>query len=246
MSRLCKRYLVLTFVISLTSWGSCIIGNKNGLLVSENLVLNVLFLLGGWSPTIASCVALKKEKQGKIFVEWVKNVFGFKQRVSFYLLAFGLGMIYILPQYAVSGGGIAMSPVQMLIMLPLMVFGGGLEEAGWRYILQPELEKQYSFVISTLSVSFFWWLWHLPLFFISEAGQYGSNYFIYGIGVIGASFALACLKRVTGSVWLCVLLHCLLNLLPMAFTVQESLLGNILSTVLLVVASYLIIKNIRR
>lgn len=243
MSKLSKGYLLLTFVISVISWGVCIVGNKNGILVSENLILNIFFLLGGWSPTIASYIILKKEKQVQGVKEWLGNVFDFKHSLIFYLLVFGLGAIYILPQYVVSGGSIAMSPVEMVILLPLMIFGGGLEEAGWRYILQPELEKQHSFAISAIIVSFFWWLWHLPLFFISEAGQYGSNYLIYGIGVIGTSFALAGLKRMTGSVWLCVLFHCLLNLLPMAFAVQESLIGNILSTVLLVGASYLIIKK---
>lgn len=43
-------------------------------------------------------------------------------------------------------------------MIPMMFVGGGLEEAGWRYILQPELEKKYSFTVSTIIVSIIWWL----------------------------------------------------------------------------------------
>lgn len=37
------------------------------------------------------------------------------------------------------------APIYAIVfMIPMMLLGGGLEEAGWRYILQPELEKKYN------------------------------------------------------------------------------------------------------
>lgn len=233
MNRLCKQYLALTFALSYLCWGVCILGNRMGILVSESLFLNLLFLLGGFAPTIASYLSLKKEKRIKGFLEWLKNVFGLKQSLRSYLLLIFFVALYLFPQYILCGGRPVMSFVEALVLLPLMILGGGLEEAGWRYVLQPELEKKYSFAASTLLVGCFWWLWHLPLFFISEAGQYGKDYLVYGVGIIGVSFALAALKRTTGSVWLCVLFHCLLNLLPMAFALEENLLGNIVTALLL-------------
>lgn len=233
MIRLCKQYLALTFALSYLCWGVCILGNRMGILVSESLFLNLLFLLGGFAPTIASYLSLKKEKRIKGFLEWLKNVFGLKQSLRSYLLLIFFVALYLFPQYILCGGRPVMSFVEALVLLPLMILGGGLEEAGWRYVLQPELEKKYSFAASTLLVGCFWWLWHLPLFFISEAGQYGKDYLVYGVGIIGVSFALAALKRTTGSVWLCVLFHCLLNLLPMAFALEENLLGNTVTALLL-------------
>lgn len=234
MSKITKDFLMVTFFLSVVSWGTCIVGGMKGVLVSENLILNLLYLLGGWSPTIASFFVLKKHHQVKGFGEWIKNVFDFKQSPFSYLLVIVFGVIYIVPQCLISGFETGMSFVAVLIMLPLMIIGGGLEEAGWRYVLQPELQKKYSFVVSTAIVSVIWWLWHLPLFFITESGQYGSNYFVFGIGIAGVSFALACIKKVTESVWLCVLLHCLLNLLPVVFSVSESLAGNLVISVLLI------------
>ena len=74
------------------------------------------------------------------------------------------------------------APIYAIVfMIPMMLLGGGLEEAGWRYILQPELEKKYNFIISTLSVSIIWWLWHLPLFYIQGVAQNELNYFAFGI-----------------------------------------------------------------
>lgn len=242
MNRLCKQYLALTFVLSYFCWGVCILGNHMGILVSESLFLNLLFLLGGFAPTLASYLSLRKEKRVRGFSEWLKNVFGLKQSLSSYLLLILFAALYLLPQYILCGGSPVMSFAEALLLLPLMLPGGGLEEAGWRYALQPELEKKYSFTVSTLLVGCVWWLWHLPLFFISEAGQYGNDYLVYGIGIIGVSFALAALKRATGSVWLCVLFHCLLNLLPMAFALEENLIGNAVTALILAGAGIWISK----
>lgn len=233
MNRLCKRYLLLTFALSYLCWGICILGNHKGVLVSESLVLNLLFLLGGFAPTIASYLSLKKEKRVSGFLEWLKNVFGLKQSLRSYLLLVFFALLYLLPQYILCGGNPVLTWAEALMLLPLMLLGGGLEEAGWRYVLQPELEQKYSFTVSTLLVGCCWWLWHLPLFFISEAGQYGNDYLVYGVGIIGVSFALAALKKRTGSVWLCVLFHCLLNLLPMAFALEENMIGNAVTALLL-------------
>ena len=112
-----------------------------------------------------------------------------------------------------------------------------LEEAGWRYILQPELEKKFNFVISTILVSIIWWLWHLPLFFIQETSQYGQSFFTFGITVLGVSFALACIRKNTGSVWLCVLFHCLDNSLSGIYDIGWKLWGNVATALTLTVVS---------
>ena len=52
------------------------------------------------------------------------------------------------------------------LSIPGNLIIGGLEEAGWMYILQPELNKKYGYVLSSLIAGFIWILWHVPLFFI--------------------------------------------------------------------------------
>ncbi|WP_145332333.1 type II CAAX prenyl endopeptidase Rce1 family protein [Paenibacillus xylanexedens] len=37
-----------------------------------------------------------------------------------------------------------------ILSVPIMIIGGGLEELGWRYILQSLLEKQLGFIGATL------------------------------------------------------------------------------------------------
>ena len=42
-------------------------------------------------------------------------------------------------------------PFYMLFLsLPGNLFIGGLEEAGWTYVLQPRLDKKYDFIISSI------------------------------------------------------------------------------------------------
>ena len=87
-----------------------------------------------------------------------------------------------------------------------------------------------------------WWLWHLPLFFIQGVSQYGQNYFAFGINVLGLSFALAGIRKVTGSVWLCVLFHCIVNSLMGIYVINENFLGNIVAASLLILCTCVLIK----
>lgn len=125
-----------------------------------------------------------------------------------------------------------------------MILGGGIEEEGWRHILQPELEKKYNFAISTLIVSVIWWLWHLPLFYIQGVNQYGKSFLVFGINVLGLTFALASIKKITNSVWLCVLFHCIINSLwDIIFILSNNnIWGSIVAAIILVFSSFLLLK----
>ncbi len=153
-----------------------------------------------------------------------------------------LSIIFILPQRLISGYENGAPFYAIIVMIPVMLVGGGLEEAGWRYILQPELEKKYPFPISTLTVSVIWWLWHLPLFYIQGAGQYGHNYLAFGINVLGISFALASIRKNTGSVWLCVLFHCIVNSLLGIYVINDNMWGNIVAATILIFSSCALVR----
>ena len=81
----------------------------------------------------------------------------------------------------------------------------------WRNITWPELNKKFGFFLATLITSVIWWIWHLPLFFIQGVSQYHKSFFVFGIMVLGLSFMLAVIRDLTGSVWLCVFCHAIVN-----------------------------------
>jgi membrane protease YdiL (CAAX protease family) len=223
-------------------WGTCIVCSINGILLSDNYWLYIPYLLGGLSPTIASFIVLKQNKVITGFKEWIKNVFDFKHNLWSYVIVVLFAIIFILPQCLISGYEKGAPLFAIIFMVPMMLFCGGLEEAGWRYILQPELEKKCNFLISTIIVSVIWWLWHLPLFHIQGVAQYGQNFLAFGLNVLGLSFALACIRRNTNSVWLCVLFHCIINSLSGIYIVNNNILGNIVSVLIVIVCSLVLIR----
>lgn len=242
MSKLNIKYLVYTFIIMIMCWGTCIVCSINGILLSDNYWLYIPYLLGGLSPTIASFIVLKQNKVITGFKEWIKNVFDFKHNLWSYIIVVLFAIIFILPQCLISGYEKGAPLFAIIFMVPMMLFCGGLEEAGWRYILQPELEKKCNFLISTIIVSVIWWLWHLPLFHIQGVAQYGQNFLAFGLNVLGLSFALACIRRNTNSVWLCVLFHCIINSLSGIYIVNNNILGNIVSALIVIVCSLVLIR----
>ncbi len=244
MNKLIKDYLIYTFLIMIICWGICVICSLNGILLNDNYLLYLPYLLGGWSPTIASFISLKKNKRVSTFKEWLKNIFDFKHNIFSYLMVLVLAILFILPQCLISGYEKRAPLFMIFLMIPVMLFGGGLEEAGWRYILQPELEKKSNFIITTIIVSIIWWIWHLPLFYIQGVSQYGQNYFAFGLNVLGLSFALASIRKNTNSVWLCVLFHCIANSLSGIYIINNYFIGNVITTIILIFSSLsLVIVN---
>lgn len=237
MSKLSKDYLLYTFAIMLICWGSCVICSLNGISLDKNYLLYIPYILGGWSPTIASFIALKKNNEISNMKVWLKNIFDLKHNIFSYLLVLVLVILFFLPQCLISGYENGAPLYAVIVMVPMMLFGGGLEEAGWRYILQPELEKRYKFIVSTIIVSIIWWIWHLPLFFIEGVAQYEQDYLIFGINVFGLSFALASIRKNTDSVWLCVLFHCIINSLSGIYLVNDNIWGNVAATIIIVLFS---------
>lgn len=243
MNRLSIRFLLYTFVIMLLCWGTCWICSACGVYMQQNVFLYPLYMLGGWSPTIASYLVLKQFGHVNGLKQWLRNLFGFRCSIRAYIMVFAMAALFILPQCLICGYENGAPLFALVFMIPVMLFGGGLEEAGWRYILQPELEKKCGFLPATLIMSLIWWLWHMPLFYIHGVSQYGADFITFGINVLGLSFALAAIRRCTKSVWLCVLFHCVVNSLSGIYIVKDNRIGNIVSTILLIVVSSAMVRK---
>lgn len=69
MNKLVKDYLIYTFLIMVICWGICTICSLNEIFLNENYILYIPYLLGGWSPTIASFFVLKKNNKVTNFKE---------------------------------------------------------------------------------------------------------------------------------------------------------------------------------
>lgn len=97
------------------------------------------------SSTIASYFALKKNGVVSGIKDWLKKLFDVKQKFCFYAITILVIILSFVLQCMIVGFEIGMPIYSIVLLLPVMLIGGGLEEAGWRMILQPELEKKYRF-----------------------------------------------------------------------------------------------------
>ncbi len=235
--RITLQFTILAFAIAYAVWAICIVSGQFGITLTNDMWLYIPYLLGALAPSIASYVVLKKNNKVTGFKEWLKNVFNFRTHIVHYLLIILVLAIYFIPRIFIAGLK-EMYPFYMFfLMLPAMVMGGGLEESGWRYILQPELDKKYGFIFSSIFVAVIWSVWHLPLFFIPAVAQYGANFGLFALQILGSSFVMGAIRKISGRVSLCILAHSMANAGLSTFIVNETFLGNAIPTGLVITVS---------
>ena len=237
------RFTALTFIIALVTWAICAVFGVLGLSVENAPWLYIFVALCAFSPTIASYIILKKNNEVEGFKEWLKNVFAFKTSFRFYLLVILLIIVYYAPKCIVIGLNEAQPFYMFFALIPATLIFGGIEEAGWSYVLRPKLDKKFGFIISSLIVAVIWAVWHIPVLLPQGRIESLSWFGLFAISLIGESFALGAIIRITKNVFLCVLFHTVSNAVSgTLFGSSDSLFGNILSSGLLIAASIIAVS----
>jgi membrane protease YdiL (CAAX protease family) len=212
MNKMNNNFVVKTvvgiFCLTWLMWGSIIIANQFGYIQYGTPLSLALFIIGAIAPAVVPVVFILKNKIMPA-KQLLKTIFAVKQRLTLYLLV-AVFMVMFVITGTLSGLFTPFSPVYLL-MFPVLIFIGGLEELGWRFVLQSSLEKKVSFTLSSSIIALIWAVWHLPLFFIEGRIQYDWNFGLYLIFMFGLAFPIAAVYRISKSVWLCVLLHALFS-----------------------------------
>lgn len=76
--KLVKEFLSITFVIMIIFWGGCVLLSQTLNLTVNNIFLRIMHIIGGFSPTIASYISLKRNNKVNNFKDWLKNIFDIK------------------------------------------------------------------------------------------------------------------------------------------------------------------------
>jgi uncharacterized protein len=115
------------------------------------------------------------------------------------------------------------SPAQLLygfLITFLLALG---EEIGWRGLLVPQLNKQYSLKITALLSGFLWAFWHIPLIILTDYGSTAPVWFsipVFIINITCLGVIAAYLRIKTKSLWPPVLLHASHNFFLFGFLNQ--------------------------
>ena len=97
----------------------------------------------------------------------------------------------------------------------------GHEELGWRGILQPLLDKKYTYWQSNLIVGSIWGIWYLPLWFIVGESHQGFPFILFFIYTLFLSFVLGLLYRQTKSVGYLSIISCVRKFVKSLFCVKN-------------------------
>lgn len=239
--RITINYLILTFLVTYILWGFIAFACKVGYFQFGTPISMILFAIGGNSPPIAAYFILKKAGKISSVKSFAKEAFAIKCKPKYYAIIIGFLIIYFgvpaLMGVISKGSDLYLS----LLSIPIIIFFGGLEELGWRYILQPYLEKEFSFGIATLFTAFIWAVWHLPLFFIKGTVNSSLNFGLFTIMIFGMSFALAAIYYTSKSIWLCILFHTMINALSGSWIIEDNILIKTSTAIIMITFSFIMV-----
>jgi membrane protease YdiL (CAAX protease family) len=219
MTRRLKIYFAAAFVITWISWWTLALLTRAGITRYGRPAFMLPYMLGGLGPAIAAYAAVLATASQAPLREFHARLFRWRVSGWWYVVAVGLPVALALASVGVAASIDArfaerLSLRPWYVFVPLfffMIAGGGLEELGWRGVAQPETERRLGRPAAAALVGVVWSLWHLPLFFIPGVGQYGANFALFAVGLVGAAMMLAWLYGRTRSILLCVLFHAAWN-----------------------------------
>ncbi len=212
-----KIFLIVTFILMYVSSIAGILLMEFGNLPFANLLIQVLYIIAGGSPTIAAffivfrCYSQKKKNS------FISRLLLLKVPAFWWVYAIGLPLLlrfFLDFVYYQDMSHISFS-FNRWLELPLVllsgIFAGGLEEIGWRGILFNELKSKFSIINITIITGLIWGVWYLPLFFIEGLSFSNYEFLPYLLSTIMFSGFLNYLILKTRSIALAVIMHGSIN-----------------------------------
>lgn len=258
--KIAVRFTVLTFCIAYLFAGVLIICGQFGYRVYnwidtfQQFTMNVPFSVYILSPAIASYLVLKKNNKIVGIKEWLKTVFYAKNKISLYLFVIaGLALYFFIHAFISGRAALVLPFYTFFLSLPGGLIIGGLEEAGWTYILQPALDKKYGYILAPVFTGLIWILWHIPLFFLpgTSHGEGLINFWMFNVQLMSFRFFNGAIYKISGNgrVFMCVLFHTMFNAVsPIFGTMTMTWAGTIAANAAMILVSIATVKwyNVNR
>ena len=203
----------------------------------------VLIVLSGVSSALWGILYQCKYNH-KSFMEIIKDFFDIRQSIMSYLLV--LMFLLIVFGGAIISKGFQMESVWVPILLFLKALAfGGIEEIGWRYTFQPVMERMVTYIPAVFITFICWGIWHF-LFFYIDGSLASINVPFFLLGLLTNCFVLSALYAYSGSLWICVMTHALINALSQIAVDENVIVGIILKIVCMAIAVglyYMVLKQ---
>lgn len=210
MKKTTKLYLILSFLISYISFGiivySRIVFNE---IFKSPLYLS-LFILGCLGPFISAVIVKGINKDELKFVRSKSIIL-----IPIFLIAH-YGFNILLKNVYRYGNFL-----DFFKFLPIMLILFGLQEIGWRGIVQPTFEKEKGLIKSCIITGIFWGIWFLPLIFIPEFVVLPQFYTQFVAYLIGISVLLTTIYKSSKSILYSIILSTLIFALAPVIVLKQ-------------------------
>lgn len=210
-------FLFVTFGLMYLSHGFIYLLLETTSIPWDDFPFNLLGIIGGGAPAFAALFVVYKmydKKEQRIYWD---SVYLYKVPWVWWVVALASPIaIGILANVVYHGGwwypNISMADVAAFpLALVAMIFAGGVEELGWRGILQDNLAKRSNLIVTGLVIGVLWGVWHGPLFMIDVFAHHDYAFLTYMLFTVMYSLLLTLLVYKTKSVLLAVLMHASIN-----------------------------------
>ncbi|MGM0431366.1 MAG: CPBP family intramembrane glutamic endopeptidase [Spirochaetota bacterium] len=220
MSKNNKRivvFLIVTFGLMYVSHGLIAFLLETTTIEWDNFPLNLLGIVGGGAPAFAALFVVYKmyneeEKKG-----YWNRVYLFRVSWFWWVVALVSPLLIGAIANVVYHGGWWYPDLETgdIIAFPLsfalMIFAGGVEELGWRGILQDALSKKANLIVTGIVIGVLWGIWHGPLFLIDVFAHFDYVFSTYMLSVVTYSLLLTLVFYKTQSMMLAILMHASIN-----------------------------------
>lgn len=224
------KYLSVTFVASWLLWGIVAISGKLGIgvLAFGAPLGSIFYVLGGVSPAICEIVLKKKSSSKEELKSFLKSIVNPKHSIWMYVYAIGGAMLIQAIPVLFHLSEVKQPLYMGFVMIIPMIIGGGVEEIGWRGLLQPQLEEKCPHIVAAITVGVIWAVWHLPLWFIDGTNQQSLNFGWFCINTIMLSFFIGSVTYVSNSIFMAIIAHASINAFWEVMAATDEIIPSIL------------------
>ncbi|QTD40454.1 CPBP family intramembrane glutamic endopeptidase [Sporosarcina sp. Te-1] len=212
------QFILLTNLIFLPLF--CLVGAIK-FLGYPTWIFDIVLGISAWSSTFAFAALFKKIYPGHSFIQFIKNKFKNRLKLSALLTASMIQIfIFLMILFFVSTTSEADSlftktswGVLVYYFFKTLLSGPLGEELGWRGFALLELQKKYPPLLASIIIGFWWGLWHLPIWFTTGyMGMDLINYsFFFMIAIISTTILMTAFYNLNRNLTIPIAIHFFFN-----------------------------------
>ena len=213
-------FLGVTFALTWGAWGPLAVLTRAATIDLEGASGTALLVLGGSAPAIGAYLAVWRTPEAGSLREFSQRVLRLRNPPALWVVAVAGATALGVASMTVAGlvtevawpGEPVATAGRFVGLLATSILFGGIEEIGWRGVLQPAVTVRCNRLVSAnLVIAGVWGLWHLPLFWMVGGAHAEGSFPLFVIAGIGYSAVMTWLYARTHSVALCVVFHAGIN-----------------------------------